>query len=68
MIDRLLAAQDTGKYTYDVTGMTSVPTWTYEEEEKEEEGMMNIDWPWEDKASFLTASVALMAATFIANL
>lgn len=66
MIDRLKAAQDTGKYTYDVTGMTSVPTWTYEEEE--EGGLMDVDWPWEDKASFLTAPVALMAATFIANL
>jgi len=67
MIDRLLEAQDDSTYTYDVTGMTSLPTWTYEEEE-EDEGLMDIDWPWEEKASYLTAPVAVMVATFIANL
>jgi len=67
MIDRLLEAQDTSTYTYDVTGMTSAPTWVYENED-EEGGFMDVDWPWEEKASFLTAPVALMVATFIANL
>ena len=67
MIDRLLESQDTSTYTYDVTGMTSVPTWTYSEEE-EDGGLMDIDWPWEEKARYLTAPAVLMVATFIANL
>lgn len=68
MIDRLLEAQDDSTYTYDVTGMTSVPTWTYGEDEEEDKGLMDIDWPWEEKASYLSVPVAVMVASFIANL
>jgi hypothetical protein len=68
MIDRLLEDQNTSTYTYDVTGMTSVPTWTYGEDEEKDGGLMDIDWPWEEKASYLTAPAAFMVASFIASL